>query len=376
MQQLLRAPVHQNRFALLIEANQAGVQMHFIENKNLGFDRDQVLVVTNALMLGDKAEVFKSEVLTLPTVESGTISSYLPTNDYHNDQAYFKDKIFNPENGVSLNDWWVDADYLKTMRIRLLEGRNFDPTSPADSNVLLINRQAARVLGFSDPLDREIYTLKDAHTGEVESFRIIGVVEDFHFQSLRDEIAPLIMHRGNSRTSISFRLRTDEVSTTVAQVGAIWKKTAPMLPFNYQFMDEQFDQQYRAERRAGTLVLCFAVLAIAVACLGLFGLAAFTAQQRSKEIGIRKVLGTSAPGIVALLTSDFLKLVLIAIVPAVPAAYYFMQRWLENFAYKTTLSWWIFAVAGLASLFVALLTVSWQSLRAASRNPVEALKYE
>jgi len=351
-------------------------QMHFIENKNLGFDRDQVLVVTDAFMLGDKAEVFKSEVLALPTVESGTISSYLPTNDYHNDQAYFKDKIFNPENGVSLNDWWVDADYLKTMRIRLLAGRNFDPVSPADSNALLINEQAARVLGFSDPLDREIFTLKDAQTGEIESFRIIGVVENFHFQSLRDAIAPLIMHRGNSRTSISFRLRTADVSTAVAQVGSIWKKTAPMLPFNYQFMDEQFDQQYRAERRAGALVLCFAALAIAIACLGLFGLAAFTAQRRTREIGIRKILGASVVSVVGMLSKDFLKLVLLSLLIASPVAWYFMEQWLQDFAYRIDISWWMFALAGAAAVFVAFATVSVQSIRAALANPVNSLRSE
>ncbi|MBL7796133.1 MAG: ABC transporter permease [Saprospiraceae bacterium] len=362
--------------ALIVGALVTWRQMHFIENKNLGFDRDQVLVVTDALMLGDKAEVFKSEVLALPSVESGTISSYLPTNDYHNDQAYFKDKIFNPENGVSLNDWWVDADYLKTMRIRLLEGRNFDPTSPADSNALLINRQAARVLGFSNPLDREIYTLKDAHTGEIESFRIIGVLEDFHFQSLRDEIAPLIMHRGNSRTSISFRLRTDDVSTAVAQVGAIWKKTAPMLPFNYQFMDEQFDRQYRAERRAGTLILYFAVLAIAIACLGLFGLAAFTAQRRTKEIGIRKILGASVASVVGMLSKDFLKLVLLALLLASPVAWYFMEKWLQNFAYRIEIAWWMFALAGAVAVLVAFATVSVQSIRAALANPVNSLRSE
>jgi len=351
-------------------------QMHFIENKNLGFERDQVLIVTDALMLGEKAGVFKSEVLDLPTVECGTISGYLPTNGYHNDQVYFKEKIFNPENGVSLNDWWVDADYLKTMRIRLLAGRNFDASSPADSNALLINEQAARVLGFDNPLDRELYTLKDMHTGEIEALRIVGVVEDFHFQSLRDEIAPLLLHRGNHPTSISFRLQTGDVSTVVAQVGAVWKKTAPALPFNYQFMDEQFDQLYRSERRAGTLVLCFAVLAIAIACLGLFGLAAFTAQRRTKEIGIRKILGASVASVVGMLSKDFLKLVLLSLLIASPIAWYFMEKWLQDFAYRITISWWMFALAGAAAVVVAFATVASQSIRAAVANPVNSLRSE
>jgi len=351
-------------------------QMHFIENKNLGFERDQVLIVTDALMLGEKAGVFKSEVLALPTVESGTISGFLPTNGYHNDQVYFKEKTFNPENGVSLNDWWVDADYLKTMRIRLLAGRNFDATSPADSNALLINEQAARVLGFGDPLDRELYTLKDMHTGEIEALRIVGVVEDFHYESLRDEIAPLLLHRGNHPTNISFRLNTGDVSTAVAQVGAIWKKTAPMLPFNYQFMDDQFDQLYRSERRAGTLVLCFAVLAIAIACLGLFGLAAFTAQRRTKEIGIRKILGASVASVVGMLSKDFLKLVLLSLLIASPIAWYFMEKWLQDFAYRITISWWMFALAGAAAVVVAFATVASQSIRAALANPVNSLRSE
>ncbi|MEQ1745899.1 MAG: ABC transporter permease [Saprospiraceae bacterium] len=361
---------------LLVGALVVWRQMQFIENKNLGFDRSQMLVLNDALTLGEKAAVFKSEVLALPTVESGTISGFLPTNGNHSDQAYFTEKVFNPENGVSLNDWDVDADYLKTMKISLLAGRNFDPVAPTDSNTLLINEAAAKMLGFTDPVGREIYTLKEVSTGEIESYKIVGVVENFHFQSLRDAITPLVMHRGNYPSSISFRLKTADVSQTIASVQALWEKAAPGVPFRYEFMDEQFDRLYRSERRAGTLVLCFAALAIAIACLGLFGLAAFTAQQRTKEIGIRKVLGASVASVVGLLSKDFLKLVALALVIAAPVAYWLAERWLQDFAYRIAIPWALFAAAGVTTVVVAFFTVSFQSIKAALADPVRSLRSE
>jgi putative ABC transport system permease protein len=361
---------------LIIGALVTWQQMNFIQNKNLGFDRSQVLVVNDALTLGEKSKVFKTAVLALPAVESATISGFLPTNGNHSDQVLFKDKQFTPENGISINTWSVDDDYLKTMKISLFEGRDFDPTAPADSNSVLINRKAVKVLGFDQALDRELYMITDVETNTYNTLRIIGVVEDFHFESLRDEIEPLILFRGDYPASISFRLKTSELTASIADIKSIWEKNAPGLPFNYEFMDDQFDQVYRSESRVGTLILGFAGLAIVIACLGLFGLAAFTAQQRTKEIGIRKVLGASVASVVGLLSRDFLKLVLIAIVIASPIAYYFMQKWLADFAYRIDMQWWMFAGAGMAAILIAFLTVGFQSVRAALANPVESLRSE
>ncbi len=184
------------------------------------------------------------------------------------------------------------------------------------------------------------------------------------------------MFRGDYPSSISFRLKTDDLSASIAGIKKIWEKTAPGLPFQYEFMDEQFDRQYRSEHRAGTLLLGFSVLAILIACLGLFGLATFTAQRRTKEIGIRKVLGASVAGITGLLAKDFLKLVLLAILIASPVAYYFMQKWLADFAYRIDIQWWMFAVAGLSAVAIAFFTVSFQSIKAALMNPVKSLRSE
>ncbi|MBL7809637.1 MAG: ABC transporter permease [Saprospiraceae bacterium] len=361
---------------LIIGALVTWQQMDFIQHKDLGFDRSQVLVVTEAETLGSKAATFKSEVLSLPMIESGTISGFLPTNDHHSDQVLFKGIPFVPENGLSLNTWWVDGDYLNTMRIKLLEGRNFDSKAPADSNAVVINRSAVRAFGFKEPIGQKIYRLSNVETQAYEILEVVGVVDDFHFESLRDEIEPLIFFRGDYPASISFRLKTDDLSASIAGIKKIWEKTTPGLPFQYEFMDEQFDRQYRSEHRAGTLLLSFAILAIFIACLGLFGLATFTAQRRTKEIGIRKVLGASVTGITGLLAKDFLKLVLLAILIATPLAYYFMQQWLADFAYRIALHWWMFAAAGLTALAIAFLTVSFQSIKAALMNPVKSLRSE
>ncbi len=351
-------------------------QMDFIKNKNLGFDRSQVLVVNDALTIGPKSKIFKSEVLALPEVESGTISGFLPTNGLHSDQVLFKERPFTPESGISLNTWWVDDDYLKTMKIKLLEGRDFDPTALADTSAILITRKAAKALGYEQALDQKLYMVTDAEKNTDEAFHIVGVIEDFHFESLRDEIKPLVLFRGNYPASISFRLKTNDLQSTIADIKQIWEKTSSGLPFNYEFMDEQFDQIYRSETQAGSLVLGFALLAIIIACLGLFGLAAFMAQRRIKEIGVRKVLGASVAGITGLLAKDFLKLVVISIVIASPIAYFFMNKWLADFAYRIEISWWMFAAAGAAAMLIAFLTVGFQSVKAALANPVESLRSE
>lgn len=361
---------------LIIGALVTWQQMDFIQHKDLGFNRSQVLVVTDAEALGAKATTFKSEVLSLPMVESGTISGFLPTNDHHSDQVLFKGIPFIPENGLSLNTWLVDGDYLQTMKIKLTEGRNFDGKAPADSNAVVINRSAAKAFGFKEPVGQKIYRLTDVQTQAFDVLEVVGVVEDFHFESLRTEIEPLIFFRDDYPASISFRLKTDDLSAGIAGIKKVWEKINPGMPFQYEFMDEQFDRQYRSEHRAGTLLLSFAGLAIFIACLGLFGLATFTAQRRTKEIGVRKVLGASVAGITGLLAKDFLKLVLLAILIATPLAYYFMQQWLADFAYRIELQWWMFAAAGLAALVIAFLTVSFQSIKAALSNPVRSLRSE
>lgn len=207
-------------------------------------------------------------------------------------------------------------------------------------------------------------------------YPVVGVVKNFHFESLRKNIGALSMVLGNSPGMFAFQLKTDDVLTSVKKAEAIWKRMAPGQPFEYRFMNEDFDATYRAEARVGSIFITFALLSILIGCLGLFGLAAFTAERRTKEIGVRKVLGASVGNIAAMLSKDFLKLVLIAILIASPLAWYGMNAWLGEFAYKIDMQWWMFALAGVLAIAIALLTVSFQSIKAALMNPVKSLRSE
>lgn len=289
-------------------------QLDFIQHKNLGYDRSQVLILNGTPSLGDKSKVFRDEVLQLPVVEGCTISGFLPTGDNSNNNGFFKDKNLSAENAISLNDWKVDAGYIPTLGIKLSAGRNFREGIPADSNAVIINRTAAKMLGFEDPIDHELYTVtvSDLSNQQMSTWKIIGVIEDFNFENLRNEVEPLVLIQDSYPGNIAFRLKTSDMQSALTQIQGVWQKNAPGVPFDYEFMDDQFDQMYRSESRTGLLALLAAGIAIFVACLGLFGLAAFTAERRTKEIGIRKVLGASIAGITGLLAKDFLKLVLIA----------------------------------------------------------------
>jgi putative ABC transport system permease protein len=212
--------------------------------------------------------------------------------------------------------------------------------------------------------------------GGFELYRVIGVVEDFHYDSLRENIGPLMMFLGRSTGSISFRIKTDDVAKTIGLIEKKWREFLPNAPFSYTFMDDRFAAMYQSEQRVGKIFGMFATLAVLIGCLGLFGLAAFTAEQRTKEIGIRKVLGATAPGIVWVLIREFLILIAVANVIAWPVAYFVMNRWLRDFVYRTSMGVWIFIVAGVLTLFIAMLTVIFQATKAALMNPIDSLRYE
>jgi putative ABC transport system permease protein len=241
---------------------------------------------------------------------------------------------------------------------------------------MILNEAAVKVLGVKNPLGMRIYKLNDSQGNTRKTYTVIGVVKNFHFESLRRNIGALSLVLSPQSGAVSFRLSGTDVPALLRQIEAKWKQFAPGQPFSYSFLQDSFDQMYRAEQRVGTVVLLFSVLAILIACLGLFGLAAFMAEQRTKEIGVRKVLGASVPNIVGLLSKDFLKLVVIAIVIASPLAWYAMNSWLKDFAYKIDIEWWVFALAGTLAVAIALLTVSFQSIKAALMNPVNSLRSE
>ncbi len=351
-------------------------QITYIQNKNLGFSREHVLTINDVYTLGKQVETFKQEVLRLPGVVSGSISGYLPTPSYRNDTSLFPEGEIDQNKAVSSQVWGVDHDYVKTLGMQIVAGRNFSREFGADSSGILLNETAAKLFGGTNIIGKRISRFNDNQGKTFKTYTVLGVVKNFHFESLRRNIGALTMILDNNSGGASFRLSSAGLPALMTQIESKWKQMAPGQPFSYQFLEDSFDNMYRAEQRVGTIALTFAVLAILIACLGLFGLAAFMAEQRTKEIGVRKVLGASVFSIIGLLSSDFLKLVLIAIVIASPIAWYTMHRWLQDFAYKINIEWWVFALAGAVAVSIALLTVSFQSIKAALMNPVKSLKTE
>ena len=351
-------------------------QLHYIQTKNLGFNKDQVLIVNGVGALNNNMVPFKNDVLQLPGVSSGTLSGYLPvSNSYRSDNTWSTEAVMTTKNGFDMQNWQIDYDYIKTMGMQIIKGRNFSREFGSDSNAIIINETTAKIIGYSDPIGKQLFKSVDQQ-GHIGAFSIIGVVKNFNFETLHHDVGPLAFLLGTGGGLASFKVGTGNINQTIAQIQSKWKSMAPGLPFSYRFLNESFDEMYRNEQRVGKIALVFSVLAIFIACLGLFGLATFIAEQRTKEIGIRKVLGASVQGIVQMLSKDFMKLVAISFVIAAPMAWYFMHKWLQDFAYRITISWWIFVAAGLAALLIALVTVSFQAIRAAITNPVKSLRTE
>jgi putative ABC transport system permease protein len=349
-------------------------QLHYIQSKDLGFDRDRMLNITSVDALPDPG-LLKQEVRSLPGVTGATLSSFLPTNNFrwHNFGS-----IKDGPQGLETQFWEVDPDYLPTLDMKLVQGRNFSAALATDSFALLINEAAAKTYGIArDPLNK---TITFAYHGQTP-FHTIGVIKDFNFNSLRDNVTPLAMTMNqlgadDKPTELHLRIHTANLPALMGQLKAKWAALAPHRTFGYSFMDADFDALYRSEQRMGELSVLFSALAIIIACLGLFGLAAYAAEQRTKEIGIRKVLGANVTGIVSLLSRDFLRLIALSILIATPLAWLLLQKWLEGFAYRTTIDAWLFAAAAALILIIAMATTIFQSLRAAVANPVDSLRAE
>jgi putative ABC transport system permease protein len=361
---------------LLIGTGVIYKQLNYIQTKKLGFNKEQVLIVKNAYALDRQSRAFKEEVSRLPNVAESTVTSFLPTASSRTDNTFFPEGPLQQDKGVSMQNWSVDYDYVSTLNFQMKDGRAFDKKFPSDSSGIIINETAAKILGFANPIGKKIFKMEDPQIGAPETYTILGVVKNFHFESLRKNIGALCLVLKPSRGLVAIRLKGGDYGQTISQVEALWNKMAPGQPFNYRFMDEDFDDEYRGEQRVGQIFITFAVISIIIGCLGLFGLSAYTAERRTKEIGVRKVLGASVSNIVGLLSKDFLKLVLLAILIGSPIAWYAMNRWLQDFAYRIDMAWWMFAVAGLLAIGIALLTVSFQSVKAALMNPVKSLKTE
>jgi putative ABC transport system permease protein len=323
-------------------------QLKFIRSKNLGFSRDQVLVVQGGDALDEKARTFKNEVKALKGVDGVTMTGFLPTGGYRNDSPLFSDASLDQKSAVSMQNWYVDEDYVPTLQMQMVKGRNFSSQMLTDSNGIVINEAAAKMLPFTEPIGKTLYYVSDLQTKETKAYQVLGVVKDFNFNSLREQVTPMCLFLGEQRGNFAIRFSSQDASAIVSQVENKWKAMVANEPFRYSFMDEDFDRIYQGEQRIGKIALSFSVLAILIACLGLFGLVTYAAEQRTKEIGIRKVLGASVSNIVNLLSIDFVKLVVVAIFIAFPLAWYGMNKWLQDFAYRVSIDWKVFLLAGIA----------------------------
>ncbi len=352
-------------------------QLNYIQNKKLGFDKDQVLVVENVWALGDQVESFKTKASSIASISSVSVSGYLPiasSSSWRSDNGFWIEGESVDETGVSMQYWSVDHDYVTTLGMEVIKGRDFSRDFASDSSGVIINKRAAKLFGFADPIGERIVTHN--RNGEEIKYTIIGVIDNFHFQSMKENIDALCLVLGSNSGHAIFKTNTSNIGNTIAQVENHWKTIAPDQPFTYSFLDEEFDDMYEAEQKVGAIFTTFAMLAIFIACLGLFALAAFTAEQRTKEIGVRKVLGASVKSIVFLLSKEFIKLITIAFVIAAPLAWWGINTWLESYTYKTTIGIEVYLVAGLVAFLVAWLTMSYQSIKAAMSNPVESLRSE
>ena len=344
-------------------------QMQFILNRKVGFEKDQVVLIEGAHTLGANVRNFKSELLKLSTVKTVSVSDYLPVSGTkRNGNTFWNEGKIKEEGGVDTQFWVVDDSYIQTMGMKIISGRNFSFKMPSDSQAVIISRTMANRLNLKDPIGKRITN------GDL--FVVVGMVEDFNFESMRTNIEPVCFRLGTSPSIVSVKVTTADMSNLISSITSVWKKFAPAQPLRYNFLDEKFAGMYADIQRMGQISTSFSVLAIIIACLGLFALSAFMAEQRSKEIGVRKVLGASVGNLASLLSKDFLKLVIISMIIASPIAWWAMNKWLQDFAYRTEISWWIFLFAGGAAVLIALLTVSFQAVKAAMANPVESLRTE
>jgi putative ABC transport system permease protein len=354
-------------------------QLHYMRNKNLGFDKEQVVVIPmHDENTRQTYDYIKKEIGNHPSVVSVTASSSVPGKSVTN-IAYRLEGLPDDEH-FSMDTCFVDFDFLETIGIELAAGRGFSKEFGTDEeNAFMINEAAVRELSWQNALGKQVTWPSDLRRMDaiVKKGQVVGVVKDFHVASLHQNIGPLLLQvRPSSFRYISARISMENIPETLSFFRETWRRLAPAFPFEYSFLDEDFDRLYRADEKVGQIVGIFSMLAVIVACFGLFGLASFAAEQRTKEIGVRKVLGASVSGIIFLLTREFTRWILIANILAWPIAYFSMTRWLQNFAYKTALGIEIFVLSGLVALAISLVTISYQSVKAAVTDPIDSLRYE
>ncbi|TPN88015.1 ABC transporter permease [Aquimarina algicola] len=345
-------------------------QMDFILTKKLGYNKEQVIIIKGTASLENQTEAFKESLENISDIQSVSISDYLPVHgSKRNMNSFWRKGKFRQERAVGGQIWRVDKGYVETLGLTIKEGRNFSERMATDSaEAAIINEKMAKELGFAKPVGEYLTN------GELK--KIIAVVEDFHFDDLKKDIQPLVLTMGNSPGMITARLQTNDFEKSVGKIQSIWDMFIPNQSFRYTFLDQDFAKMHAEVNRTGKIFNSFAVFAIFVACLGLFALSAFMVEQRKKEISIRLVLGAPFKSIYKLLTLDFMRLIVIAVLIAIPIGWFMMNRWLEDFAYRTQISWEVFLLSGFIAFVVALFTISYQSIKAAIIKPLNSLKTE
>ncbi|MEP6597806.1 MAG: ABC transporter permease, partial [Ginsengibacter sp.] len=353
-------------------------QLQFTRNKSMGLNKDNVIVIANSNRLGSGEETFRQQVLNMPGIKGTSITTSVPTKYLFTD-GYVPVPKNNEDiaKDISLTSYIVDYDFVPTLQLKLLKGRNFSKDF-SDSTSVIVNEETVKQVGWKEPLGQYL----EYPGGNNQKFKVIGVVKDFNVQSLHNAIIPFALFHSSSKSYdigssyIVARIEPGETNNVINKIENKWKSFSPATPFDYSFLDEEFNALYQSDKRMGSVFGLFTMLSIFVACLGLFGLATYTAERRTKEIGIRKVLGASVQGVVRLLSKDFLKLVFIAALIAFPLAWWAMNKWLEDFVYRIDINWQVFVAAGIAVLLIALITVSFKAIKAAIANPVKSLRAE
>lgn len=349
-------------------------QLSFIQHIKLGYDKNQVLILPETWLLGKNQDVFRQQLMQDPRIENISVSGYLPAGD-----SYGNNFFVYPENNdsklIKSLRYDVDYNYISTLGIQMLEGRNFSKDFGTDSSGVILNEVAAKELGWGKDAIGHTISRRE-NDGTTVKLKVIGIVKDFHFKSLHEMISPLVMVLNRDAGTTILKVKTTDIAGLLSTIKTKWDALSPDGALSYSFLDERVNNTYEAEKRLESILGIFAGLTILVACLGLFGLVTFTTEQRTKEIGIRKVLGADIGTIVQLLSKDFLKLVLLALLVAVPVAWWAMNKWLQEFAYRIHISWWIFALAGLTAIAIALFTISFRTIKAATANPVKSLRTE
>lgn len=355
-------------------------QLNYLHEKNLGFNKEQVLFFPLLGSTADKSDALKAEIQKIPSVISSTVGYGLPGDIYAGDRVNVPDRGEQP---MSTTLFIGDADYVKTIGLQLVTGRDFSKDMPTDAEEgFIINETAVTEFGFESPQNaigkRLAWPKWNADSiNPVKQGRVIGVVKNFHYSSLHEKVGNLVLLQSAPiKNTIAIKLRAENMSGSIAAINKIWDKFSPDYPLEYKFLDENYGKMYKSEGKLAGLLSIFTAMAIFVGCMGLFGLATFTTEQRIKEIGIRKVLGASVPGIIMMLSKKFLQPVIIASIISFPLAWWAMNKWLQDFAYRIQISWWIFIIAALSALVIAWLTVSYQAIKAAISNPVKSLRTE